>query len=984
LNLWSIAPENDFLAVLAAAVRDGSLLDGNVAFDLPDWTILVPTRRAARALSAIFLKQSGRKALLLPRIRPIGDIDEDTLADSVATDALLPAISTASLTHLMVDLVTEWAAHNPQAALAQDIARSPQQSLQLALSLQQLLNQIETEETSFANLELAYDLDLAGHRSAILGLLDVIAKDLPHRLQRMGHTTPSLRRNQLLRLEAERIAKGEHKGPMVAAGSTGTNPAARELLRAIALKENGAVVLPGLDLSIDEETWNSVTPQHPQHAMKMMLDHWQVQRKAVKPLGRSDGHRRQILSDMMLPAAATDSWQSNGSPLPDMENIALIAAHDRHEEALVIALQLKKFLAIGEGTAALITPDRDLAQRVAVALKRWGIAIDDSSGEALAQQPVGSLLAIMIRARLSDFASADFLALMHHPLATFGNDGERAGALKEMVDACCFRGMPASRGLANLENRIGAARERAQDHHAHPLLKRVNAEDWDELAAFAVRIVAALTTGDDKPKAFAAHIGDVRRMLAAVAPQDGNSELDLLLEALEQESAWEKPVSFAEVAPVLLHHLATTPVRPPLEAEARISILGLLEARLVPLDLAILGGLNDGQWPQLADTGPWLNRSMRETLSLSQPERNIGITAHDFVQGFGRARVMVTWSQRIGGKPSLPSRWILRLRAVLQLRGLKPDQQLTQEFVHLARRLDEAKAFTPWSRPAVRPEVLLRPTNFSVTEIELLVRDSYAVFAKRILELEPMEEAEAEPDARLRGTLVHAAIGQWLLDPYDGDYAKNLERLLSRGREVFSPYLAMPEVARLWWPRFERMARELIHIERELRENLSGLHVEEKGKMRLDAGGVEHQLRARADRIDVLTDGSLRIIDYKTGAVPSWKQVRSGFNPQLTLETAIAERGGFASFANSKVSDLAYILVGGGEKAADISFASPEFETGEIAVAHLQSLTQLLSKYQLRETAYMPRHNLFREEDRSNFDHLSRLGEWRLATRNKP
>jgi ATP-dependent helicase/nuclease subunit B len=984
LNLWSIAPENDFLAVLAAAVRDGSLIDGNIAFDLPDWTILVPTRRAARALSAIFLRQSGRKALLLPRIRPIGDIDEDTLADSVATDALMPAISSAGLTHLLVDLVSEWAAHNPQAALAQDIARSPQQTLQLALSLQQLLNQVETEETSFANLELAYDLDLAGHRSAILGLLDVIAKNLPGRLHQLERTTPSLRRNQFLRLEAERIGKGEHRGPMVAAGSTGTNPAARELLRAIALKENGAVVLPGLDLSHDEEPWNSVTPQHPQHAMKMMLDHWQVARKAVKPLGRSDGPRQQILSDMMLPATATDSWQSNAGPLPDMENIALVAAHDRHEEALVIALRLKKFLAREEGTAALITPDRDLAQRVAVALQRWGIAIDDSSGEALAQQQLGSLLALIIRARLSNFASTEFLALMHHPLATFGVDGERAGGLKEILDACCFRGMPASRGLANLGGRIGAARERAEDHHAHPMLKRVSATDWDELAGFAARIVAALTIDDDKPKAFAAHIGDVRSMLASVAPQDWDGELDLLLEALEEESAWEKPVSFGEVAPVLLHHLETTPVRPPLEAEARVSILGLLEARLVPLDLAILGGLNDGQWPQLADTGPWLNRGMRETLNLSQPERNIGITAHDFVQGFGRGRVMVTWSQRIGGKPALPSRWILRLRAVLQLRGSKPDQQLSQELVHLARRLDEAEAFMPWPRPAARPDVALRPTSFSVTEIELLVRDSYAVFAKRILELEPLEEAEAEPDARLRGTLVHAAIGQWLLDPYDGDDAKNLERLLTRGREVFAPYLAMPEVARLWWPRFERMARELIHIERDLRENLARLHVEEKGKIKLGAGGIEHQLRARADRIDVLKDGSLRIIDYKTGAVPSWKQVKSGFNPQLTLEAAIADRDGFAAFANSKVSDLAYILVGGGEKAADISFASAEFETGEMGETHLESLSQLLSKYQLPETAYMPRHNLFREEDRSNFDHLSRLGEWRLAPRSKP
>lgn len=984
MKLWSIAPENDFLAVLAEAVRGGSLLDDKAPFELPDWTILVPTRRAARALSAIFLKQSGRAAILLPRIRPIGDIDEDTLADGVAAEGLLPAVSTMGLTHLLVDLVSEWAVRNPLTALAQDIARSPQQTLQLALSLQELLNQIETEETTFANLDLAYDLDLAGHRSAILGLLDVIARDLPQRLNKMERTTPSLRRNKLLRLEAERIARGEHKGPMVAAGSTGTNPAARELLRAIALKDNGAVILPGLDLNLDEEAWNSITPQHPQYAMKMMLDHWQVTRKSMKALGRSGGPRRQFLSDMMLPASATDAWQSKASPLPDMDNIALVAAHDRHEEALVIALRLKKFLAAEEGSAALITPDRDLAQRVAVALQRWGIAIDDSSGEPIAQQPLGSLLVLIIKARLSGFASPEFLALMHHPLATFGVEAERAGALKEMLDACCFRGMPPSRGLSNLEGRVRAARERARDFHAHPVSRRVAAADWDELSAFAARIVAVLAASDARPKAFSAHVKDVRSMLAAMAPSAANGELDLLLEALEEESAWKKPVPFDEVAPVFLHHLVTTPMRPPLEEEARISILGLLEARLVPLDLAILGGLNDGKWPQLADTGPWLNRSMRETLSLSQPERNIGITAHDFVQGFGRGKVMMTWSQRIGGKPALPSRWVLRLRAVLELGGLKPEQQLSQELVQLARRLDEADAFMPWPRPAVRPDVRLRPTHFSVTEIELLVRDSYAVFARRILELEPLEEADAEPDARLRGILVHAAIGRWLLDPHEDDDAKNLSHLLAHGRDMFAPYLAMAEVARLWWPRFERMARVLIHIERDLRENLSRLLVEEKGKIRLVAGGVEHQLRARADRIDMLKDGSLRIIDYKTGKPPTWPQVESGLAPQLVLEAAIACHDGFAGFVNPQVSELAYVQVGGGEKAAEISFASPEFHVGEMAAAHLQSLLTLLAHYQLPETAYVPRHNLFREEDRSNFDHLSRFGEWRLAPRSKP
>lgn len=984
MNLWSIAPENDFLAVLAEAVRRGTLLEDGRNYALSDWTILVPTRRAARALSEIFLAQSGRSAILLPRIRPIGDIDEDVLADSVATDELAAAVSGAGLTHLLIDLVSDWAGRNPQIALAEDIAGSPSQSLQLALSLQQLLGEAETEETGFANLGQAFDLDLAGHRGAILDLLDVIATELPQRLHKRGLTTPSLRRNRLLRLEAERIGAGGHGGPMVAAGSTGSNPAARKLLRAIALKENGAVVLPGLDLLLDEEAWEAITPQHPQHAMKTLLAQWQVERASVKPLGEAGGPRQALLSEAMQPASATDGWNAGPPGVPGMAGVALVEAHDRHEEALVIALQLKQFLAQEAGRAALITPDRELGQRVAAALRRWNIAIDDSGGDALARQPLGSLLVLIIRARLADFSPHELLALVHHPLAQFGLADTRLAALKEMFEVCCFRGTPAGAGLAQLAERAAAARERAREAHAHPMLKRMSAADFDELAAFAGRIAAALGQADGQPRTFADHVKQLRALLGDVAPQAAGpeaNELDVLLEAVAEEEGWKKKIAFRECAPVILHHLATTPVRPPLDAQARIGILGLLEARLVPLELAILGGLNDGIWPQLADTGPWLNRKMRDVLGLSHPERNTGITAHDFVQGLCRKNAMLTWSRRIAGKPALPSRWILRLRAVLELRGLARGKHLSQDLPRLARRLDQALQFAPWPRPAVRPEVALRPSQFSVTEIEALVRDSYAVFARRILELEPLEDLEEGPEARLRGTLIHAAIGRWLADPFHDDDESNLRQLLGRGREAFAPYLGLPEVARLWWPRFERMARALIPIERGLRGNLAGLRVETTGKITHAIAGAEHGLRARADRIDILGDGSLRILDYKTGALPSWNQVASGFAPQLTLETIMAEQGGFRGIAGAKVSEIAYFAVGGGAEAAALVVPPAKFDLPGTAAQHFQSLLELLATYRLAETAYVPRHNLLSEEERSSFDHLSRRGEWELARR---
>jgi ATP-dependent helicase/nuclease subunit B len=346
----------------------------------------------------------------------------------------------------------------------------------------------------------------------------------------------------------------------------------------------------------------------------------------------------------------------------------------------------------------------------------------------------------------------------------------------------------------------------------------------------------------------------------------------------------------------------------------------------------------------------------------------------------GRPEVMVTWSKRLEGKPALPSRWVLRLRAVLDVWGLPQDQQLSPDYTSLARRIGKPSRLAPWPRPQARPPVAARPRRFSVTRIEKLVRDSYAIYARDILGLEPLDEVADEPDHSLRGMLIHAALQGWLGEPYEADDRRNEARLLDHGRRVFAPYIQMPEVAQLWWPRFRRMARDLMSIERQLRQNLASTTAEVPGLMKIEAAGIPHDITARADRIDRLNDGSLRIIDYKSGTVPSLKQVKSGFAPQLTLEKLIAETGEFAGMARAPVPEVAYVDVGGKLKAAALmSLDGKDFKLDAVADAHHRELIALLASYQDAGVAYVPRHNLQQEDKPSDFDHLSRRFEWQLA-----
>jgi ATP-dependent helicase/nuclease subunit B len=611
------------------------------------------------------------------------------------------------------------------------------------------------------------------------------------------------------------------------------------------------------------------------------------------------------------------------------------------------------------------------------ALSRWHLRADDSAGDVLAERGSGSLVLLLLDARRRNYTAQTLMALLHHPLSNFGMASGDAHRLAAILEIACVRGMPVGVGLRDLAELA----HKAQHHqdHPHPIVAALTDEDFIALQAFISRLSAVLTSPDhDRMED---HLAWILQSIAAIAPEAQDSLHDAVVEVLEglkTDAQFATSVTFDEAALLVAHHLRRTALRRPLRDDTRILILGLPEARLVPLDLAILGGLNEGQWPAVPETGPWLNRTMRKAVGLEMPERDIGLTAHDFQQGLCRSQVMLTWSERLGGKPVLPSRLVLRLRSVLEAQGLPAEKQLDNALLHLARRLDTPERFKPYRRPQAQPDVAMRPRRFSVTEVEKLVRDSYHIHAKRILALQPIGESSTEPDYALRGQLIHAALAAWVHDPFTNDTAKNLKHLLHRGREAFQPYLHLPEVQRFWWVRFEQMAKALVREEEKLRSNIVGSRTEISGKLELPVDRVSHLLTARADRIDVLQNGSLRIIDYKSGKVPSAKEVGSGFAPQLPLEAAIAQEGGFKDLSAAQVAEAYYVKVSGGvKKPVELDNASDQ--TIEGSVTQIEQLRGLLCNYLQDATVYIPRHNLQKEDDPTDFDHLSRYAEWVLS-----
>jgi len=986
-RVFSIAAGHPFIETLAAGIEVRYGLDPEVLAAL---TVFLPTRRACRALRDAFLRRKDGAPLLLPRLVPLGDVDAEELALS-AED--VPAVAgTADLPPALPGL-------RRQLLLAQAILRVPDavatraQALRLAAELARLLDEMQTQQLSFAALETLVPDDYAEHWRITLDFLKVLHEVWPAMLAAEGALDAADRRNRVLDLQIRLWAATPAAGSVIAAGSTGSVPATAALIAAVARLPQGAVVLPGVDADLDNAAWDVLDDSHPQYNLRRLLTRLDVDRRRLAPWfdaapagvpAKRAAARRHLLSETMRPAATTDAWRDLGAlPQAAIDGLLRIDCAAPEEEAGVIALMLRGVLETPGRTAALVTPDRKLARRVAALMTRWGVDINDTAGTLLGATPVGGFLRLSAACAASRCAPVPLLALCKHPLAAGGERPAVFRALTRSLEWQVLRGPKPGNGL---EGMIDALAQQAAVGRLSPQRQETLRGFVDAIAA-GMRPFADLMQGEAPlVDLLRAHIAWIEHLAASDTTsgaerlwrhEDGEAAAGLLSDLLRAAEDFPT-VTGGEYPAVLETVLDTATVRPRYGLHARLSIYGPLEARLIHADRMILGGLNEGTWPPEPTVDPWLSRPMRQQISLPAPEHRVGLSAHDFVQLAAQGEVILTRSRRVDGTPTVPSRWLSRLDTVLKAGGLDPllgvgsgrSWQLWQ------MRLDDPGPVRPRPRPQPCPPVAVRPRQLSVSDVELLRRDPYALYARRILRLRALDPIAADPGVAERGQFIHLALDRFVRSLGDGGMpADALDHLLGIGREAFGSYLANPDVWAFWWPRFERIAGWFVAEEQRRRPMTRTVATEIKGQFDLPEVSERFLLTAIADRIDRHGDGSLEIIDYKTGRVPSAKEVDVGMAPQLPLEAVIAEAGGFGAAATGRVSALSYWRLTGGTPPAEIKSPS-RAELRSLIEQARSGLTALVVAYDDPERVYEARPVPQFVPRYSDYEHLERVQEW--------
>jgi ATP-dependent helicase/nuclease subunit B len=1032
-RVFTIPASAPFLPTLLRALLDGRLVPGLRGGDpsvLAGATLYLPTRRACRSARDLFLDVSGADAAILPRIVPIGDVDEDEIvfAEAASGDAaaldLPPALDGFERRLLLARLVLAWAERldareRGQAPL---IANNPASALALADDLGRLIDDMTTRGVAWDRLDELVPERFDRYWQLTLDFLKIARAAWPQILAADGMIEAATRRDALIKAEAARLARS--CGPVIAAGSTGSIPATAELLAAIAKLPHGAVVLPGLDQDLDDRSWRLIAgrtaadgdgevapaPGHPQFALQALLTRMGIARDTVEVLAAPAGNgRERLLSEAFRPAAATDLWRARTGEAgfaahaqTALAGLALIEAANAEEEALAVAIALREAVAQAGCTAALVTPDRQLARRVLAALARWNVAVDDSGGDPLGETQAGRFARLAAEAALGALAPVALLALLKHPLTRLGAaEGADARAIAALERAILRgpRPRPGSTALAPALARLRAELaklRRGERCDLHPSDPRAQLAD-DDLAAAAdliARLAAALAplerlagTHDFAGlalvhrQAVAALASDDRGTVAAFADADGTALADMFDAIAASPAAAALRVPLADYADLFRTAIAERVVRRPGLPGVRVRILGPLEARLTSFDRVVLGGLNEGTWPPETRSDAWLSRPMRHALGLDLPERRIGLSAHDFAQLLGAGEAILTRAGKLAGAPTVASRFLQRLAAVAGERWQEVRGR-GERYLAWARELDRPRdPPRPAARPAPRPPLAARPTRLSVTEIEHWLRDPYTIYAKHILRLIPLDPVDTPPGAADRGTVIHGAVGDFTQAFAQRLPADALAELLALGRKHFAALEDYPEARAFWWPRFERVARWFADWENGRRAHLEAVHAELRGEIEIPLGERTLRLSARADRIERLGAGDYAILDYKTGRVPTVPQVTSGLAPQLTLEGAILRAGGFRDIpAQASLSALVYVSLRGGEPAGEekeLKFKD-SLPDAEADIA-LRKLTELARRFADEATPYLSRERpMWERRAYGDYDHLARVKEWSL------
>lgn len=921
--------------------------------------ILLPNRRSCRTLADAFLTARNGQPCLLPRMSPIGDINEDELALNDILDInnpdIPPAIAPLERQMLLGQLIQ-----------AQRPTLPPAQVFALSAQLSALIDDVHTEGLDWSNLEQLVPGELSHHWQITIDFLRILFEHWPTILAERGLVDPAERRNLILHYYTEQLRNNKTPTRIIAAGSTGSISVTRDLLKTISYLKHGSVILSGLDTTMPQSEWDQVGDTHAQFYLKTLIDHIGISRPDVKawPTSRKPDTSARTTFLQQCVSTASDPAELKIKP-EALHGIHLVQAAQPQQEARIVALKIRETVEDPTKSVLVVTADRTLAQRIEAELGRWDIRVNDAAGLPFLQTRVGLWLDAVAALFIPDSQAVALLSMLHHPFAGLGYAPNDYHFHVKWFERYILRGPRWQGGLKDL---ITVTQQRISDI---PLVHH------EPLMALATTIAHAIQAAQPQQQHTLSEWLDMHLQLAeSLAATDSKTGAEIVWHGDSGETAAQllqdlrlhahlntKPMTATAYRDVMAHYLKRQAYRPRYPLHPRINVLGPIEARLQQADLVILAGMNETVWPRETPHDPYMSQPMRQQFGLAPFARRIGQSALDFYLLSHAPRLFITYSATRDGTSVAPARWLQQMQVVLDKHKLHLSSD-SLDWVQLADSMDAPEQITPGTRPTFAPPLSARPRQLSVSNLDQWRRDPYGLYARKILGLRLLEPPENDAAARDWGNVVHQ-----MLDLFINVTPFSLADWQSKSRQTLDA-LALPvDIWAQWHQRLNDIGFWL--NEHQLVQGRG--YSEINGRYVFD--GLDFTVTGRADLVDV-QDNAIVISDYKTGgAKRSGAQMLNGYAPQLPFLGLMAERGGFSGLPNKPVTELRYIDITG--KAREPIVINKHDKNVSDMLARNQALfARLIQQFDQADTPYITQPHPKYINAFNDYAHLERVQEW--------
>lgn len=935
--IYSIPFSAPFLETIA-----DYLLSRQSTFSLSQWTIFLPTHRAGQALSDILFRKEKEKTFVLPRILSLGDLDpeEIVLSSQEGTEKLSfprPIISAYRRKLLLASLISKFQ--------YTDHPISFDQALIWAESLLSFIDEMQTEGIDLKTLK---DVSFtsgghAEHLEKIQKFLTLLGENWDKILEDEYCIESIVWQRQLMKAQADFLEKQQKDAPLMIAGSMGTIDSTSHLIKVIAHLNNGVVILSGFQQDLSTEI---LSPHHPQFLLRRLLDKIEVSPLEVQKL---DLNKK---SSLFLEHIFDDQCKAEERVASCLENIQYVEASDEGEEARLVAIAIRKSLEEGKRKIVCISPNQKLLRRISTELRFWSLSVFREK-KPLIEEKTGSFLHLISLWFSEPFPAVSVASTFKH---VFVSKKKETWLLFEKYVLGRWGGTLSFDALDYFSGRrtgeIDVQKEEEVKVFYQELKGFFQSFPHERSLGFYLdkmeKILQWLLESDKK----------IEEIFLSEDPQTA-SEFQQLWADLRKSSSlmMEHPKQVSDIFFNLLSRHQAGNIRA--ENNDIILFMSPAEARFIEADFTILVGLNEGTWPAEVRVDPFFSSSMRHHIGLPSVENKIGQSAHDFLSFLCReGPILVTRSLKTGGSPSVPSRFLSHLTLFLNKHSVQFSSG--ENLKGWMKSLTEVPRLKNLLPPAPIPPVSHRPKKLSITDIGVLLKDPYSIYAKHILKLVPLNGFASKDKARLFGLFAHHFLHRWHSHPED--FMR--DAWVEKAKFLFECYMGPIDQARLWWEKF-LLLFDWVKGKKKLKNSLT----EVKGEMILAQDASLFTIFGRADRID-WNENEAILIDYKTGAPPSLSDIKKGKAHQLALEALILLKNGFNGVPSQvALKELQYWGLLSGE-----IVSIKEEDLPAVVSQTRENLENLIESFQREDMPYLsyPKGVV----KGGPYDHLSRVQEW--------